>query len=59
MTICLMLNVTSAQHREIELATTMFRAKVEQGKIEPTAPQVHILSPDADMEKIYEDIKEN
>lgn len=50
-------NVTSAQHREIELATTMFRAKVEQGKIEPTAPQVHILSPDADMEKIYEDIK--
>lgn len=50
-------NVTSAQHREIELATTMFRAKVEQGRIEPTAPQLHILSPDADMEKIYEDIK--
>lgn len=51
------INITSAQHREIELATTMYRAKVEQGKMEPIAPQTHILSPDADMEKIIDDIK--
>ena len=51
------IGIASAQHREIELATSMFRAKVEQRKIEPTSPQVHIVSPDADMEKIMYDIQ--
>lgn len=50
-------NITSAQHRELELATTIFRTRVEQNKVEPTAPQIHVISPDADMEKIMDDIK--
>jgi hypothetical protein len=50
-------NTSSAQQREIDTITTMFKAKVDHKKVEATTPQVHIFSPDADMEKILEDIQ--
>lgn len=50
-------NTTSAQQREIDTITTMFKAKVDHRKIEATQPQIHIISPDADMEKIMSDIQ--
>lgn len=50
-------SISSAQHREIDTITTMFKAKVDHKKVEATTPQLHIFSPDADMEKIMEDIQ--
>lgn len=49
--------ITSAQHKEIDGIPTMFRQKVEQKKVEAVAPVQHVITPDADMERIFEDIQ--
>lgn len=51
------ISLTLAQHREIDNATTMFRAKAEHGMIEATAPIVIKREEQVNLDEIREQIK--